>query len=161
MAKKVFDNWSSLERYIKAQVNDVLDKEVSKLVKEEIQTAVSMDVYAAGDPVSYERRGLNKGTGSLGDPDTMTKDLNRSTLELTITPDADRNMKYSFPGIGYDISSSLAHNIVYGYGNKIEWYNKPRDFIKTAKENMEAAKSHVEVMKEGLRDRLGNSAVVS
>ncbi len=166
MAGKIFSNWNQLEVFLKEQINSSLDKELAKHVKEEIQTAISTEVYGAGTPVVYVRRGSNsyggmgnpEGTGSLADINQMNHMVNNG--ELLVTDDAKRNMSYKFAGIGYDISKSLTENIVSGYGDENRWYNRPRPFMDVAIENMKTSKSHIEVMKEALEDRLGKGTVI-
>lgn len=156
---KTFNSWSQIEAYLKKQIDSCLDKEVAQHVKEEQMTAISDVVYGAGIPSKYERRGGNPyggmgntlGTGSLGDPSEMHHTVKNG--ELVVTNDAERNIDYKWAGYGYDTSKSLAENIVYGYGDKDEWYNEPRDFISETIKSMKESGSHVEVMKEALEKR--------
>lgn len=151
-----FSSLKELEKYLQNAINKSLDKEVAKAVKEQIQIAVDEVVYQSGTPVKYERRGGNIyggmgnpiGTGSLSDINEMNHIVNNG--QLIVTDDAKRNENYKFAGIGYDTNKSLTENIVEGYGNKSYWYNKPRDFIEKAKENLRQDKYHVEALKEGL-----------
>ncbi len=163
---KSFSNWNQLEQYLKKQIDETLNNEVARQVKEEIQTAVSTEVYSAGSPVKYERRGGNEyggmgnpiGTGSLGDVNEMDHQVKNG--ELIVTNNAERNTKYKFAGIGYDLNKSLAFNIEYGYGAKDKWFNQARPFMSEAVKNMKETKSHVLIMKEGLEKRLGKGTVI-
>jgi uncharacterized phage infection (PIP) family protein YhgE len=151
-------NWNQLEKMIMKKVNNTLNKEVAEQVKEELQTAVSETIYSAGIPSVYERRGGNQyggmgnslGTGSIGDIETMTSKLINNG-ELQVTPEAERNTDYKFAGIGYDESKSLTENLIKGYADKSQWFNEPRNFIETARENMRESKSHVSALADGLR----------
>lgn len=163
---KSFSNWGQLEQYLKKQIDETLNQEVARQVKEEIQTTVSTEVYGAGSPVKYERRGGNDyggmgnpiGTGSLGDVNEMDHQVKNG--ELTVVNNAERNTKYKFAGIGYDLNKSLAFNIEYGYGAKDKWFNQARPFMSEAVKNMKETKSHVDAMKDGLEKRLGKGTVI-
>lgn len=147
MANKSFTSISQLEAYLLTKINESLNINVAEQVKEEIQTAVSETVYSAGTPLYYDRRGGNSaggmgsanGTGSLGDVQEMHHTVNSGVLE--VVDDAEPKMPWD---------RRLDVGIVYGYGDKEQWYNQPRDFLETARENMKESKSHVESMKEGL-----------
>ena len=154
-------NLNSLEQQlleIQKQINDCLNKEVAQHVKEQIMTAISIEVYGAGIPQIYVRRGGNvyggmgntMGTGSLADPQEMHHTVSNCTLK--VTDDAQP----SNPGFGLELDEA----ITYGYGRKNMWWNKPRPFLSEAVENMETTNSHVEVMKEGLEKRLGKGNVI-
>jgi hypothetical protein len=152
---KTFTSWKQLEGYLKNVIEDCLDKEVANDVCESLQTAISDVVYASGEPKHYLRRKYSD--GGLADKDTMKHTV--SNMTLTVTPEAERNIKYSkYPGRGYDPSKSLAFNIVKGYGS--EWYSQPRDFISETYKILEERKSHVDCMRDALKDRLGDSAVI-
>jgi hypothetical protein len=128
-------------------------------VKSEISKSVETTVYSAGQPTMYHRRGENGnflGSGSLGDPNEMDYQVNNGVLK--VVDNADRSSDYN-PGYGYDESKSLAYNIEFGWGNKDEWYSKARPFMTDAKENMQKTNSHVKVMKDGLKKRLGANVV--
>ena len=156
---KTFRTWREIEDYVKKQIDDCLDKEVAKLVKEEIMTSISTEVYGAGTPVEYVRRGGNPyggmgnpvGTGSLADINEMSHTVKNG--ELFVTDDAKRNPDYKDAGTGYDTNKSLAENIAFGYGDRSEWYNKPRNFIADAVKNMKDSNSVVEILKEALENR--------
>ena len=78
---------------------------------------------------------------------------------IKITPNAERNKNYKYAGRGYDIDKSLAENIVEGYGDRKQEWNQPRDFIGETKENLKTSKAHIEAMRDGLKNRLGEDAV--
>lgn len=155
---KAFSSWKQIEQYLKETIDDCLKNEVAETVKDELQTGMSEVVYSAGEPKKYPRRYYSD--GGLGDRETMKHELVASG-ELVVIPDAERNVEYnSYPGYGYDTSHSLAWNIVKGYGDKNKWYNQPRDFIQQTIENMQKTKSHVDCMKDALKKRLGEKAVI-
>lgn len=147
LANKSFTSLSQLNAYLQTKINDALNKEVAEQVKSEIQTAVSERIYQSGTPEWYIRRGGNQyggmgnslGTGSLGDPDEMHHTINSGVLE--VTDEAKSKMPWD---------RDLSEAIIMGYGSGNEWFNEPRDFLETARENMREDKSFVEAMKEGL-----------
>lgn len=169
MVDKVFNNWSSLEKYLTKQINEVLDDEVAKCVKDNMVTAIDEVVYEPYEPVSYKRRGARKddqslmgnplGTGSIADINEMDDEIIQDGV-LKVTNNAERNPDYKYAGIGYDTSKSLAENIVEGYGSKLLPYNKRRDFISKTVEILNNNKAHIDVMKEELEKRLGEGTVI-
>ena len=150
----------AIEKKLQKPINDCLRNEVASHVKEEISKAVKTEVYDAGIPAKYVRRGEGGflGSGSLGDPDEMNiKVLN---MRLMVTDDAFRNFGFLLhPGYGYDDTKTLVENITYGYGDRNTWYNEPRPFISVARENIRQKNSHVETMRNGLKKRLGSDNV--
>jgi len=147
-----------IQAHIQKQINDSLYHEIASVTKKEIQNSIDTEIYQSGIPSMYERRGLSGalGSGSLADPNEM--DYNVKDGVLRMVDSAERNMSYGdFPGIGYDLSKSLAYNMEYGYGN--EWYSKPRPFLKKTIENMRESNSHVIAMRLGLQRRLGKDVV--
>ena len=150
MANKSFTNWSQIETYLTGLINDTLNKEVKEQVFDEIQTGVSETVYSAGIPQFYERRGGNSaggmgnsiGSGSLSDPNEMKHTVESGVLE--VWDEADSYNPWDL---------ELDEAIAFGYGSKSQWYNVPRNFIETARQNMEESGSHVSSMKMGLRKR--------
>ena len=155
MANKQFKNWSEIERYLKKQINDVLINEVSEVVKDEIQSTLSDTVYSY-KPKRYKQRKYTD--GGLGDKETINTEP-ASDGVIKITPNAERNKNYKYAGRGYDIDKSLAENIVEGYGDRKQEWNQPRDFIGETKENLKTSKAHIEAMRDGLKNRLGEDAV--
>jgi len=145
---KTFSNWKQIEGYLKNVIEDCLNDDIAELSKDELMTGISESVYSSGQPKEYLRRKYSD--GGLADRDTMKHTV--SNMTLIVTPEAERNVKYNEdPGHGYDTSKSLAYNIVKGYGKA--WYSEPRDFISTTIDNIKESKSHVECMKDALRDR--------
>jgi len=152
------DQLARIHAKIQKQVNDSLKKEVATHVKEKISNHVQTDVYSAyPNPIEYERRNLQN--GSLGDIKQMESNLINDGV-LKITDNADFNHDFaSMYDRGYgdvDLSKSLAYNIEYGYGSKNQPWNEPRDFIAETKKDIKNSNSHVEVMKNALRKRLGD-----
>lgn len=147
---KSFTSLSQLEAYLQTKINDALNKEVAEQIKSEIQTAVSEKIYQSGTPIIYDRRGGNQyggmgnslGTGSLGDPNEMHHTVNSGILE--VVDEAKSKMPWE---------RDLSEAIITGYGSGNEWFNEPRDFLETARENMKESKSHVIVLKEALISR--------
>jgi hypothetical protein len=148
---KSFNSWSEIEKYLKLQINEVLKEDVSEAVADELQSSVSDVVYGAGTPKVYQRRNLKD--GSLGDKESMSKELIGDGL-LQVTPEAERNIGFSkYPGLGYDEDKSLTENVAFGYGNKDRWFNSQRNFVEDAKENLIRNKAHIESLRDGLKDR--------
>jgi len=147
---KSFNSISSLNAYLQTKINDALNKEVAEQVKEEIQTAISEVVYIQ-TPLYYQRRGGNayggmgnpNGTGSLADVNEMSHFV--TTVGKDCTLEVQDDAESSAPW-----DSRLDENIILGYGNKREWYEQPRNFIKTAEENMKESKSHLDSLRDGL-----------
>lgn len=147
MAKKTFKSYKDLEGFLKQKIKIVLENDVAEVIKDEIQSSISDEVYSVYEPKNYERRGYTD--GGLGDKNTMTVELVGDDT-IKVTPDAERNTSYEFAGVGYDTSKSLAENIIEGYGNRAHVWNQPRDFIEETKNNLKRNKHHVEVLKDGL-----------
>lgn len=142
-----------IQARLQNSIDDCLNKEVAQLVKEEISHAVETEVYAAGTPKVYQRRGSPgnfMGTGSLGDPQEMQHSVSNGILKVT-----DDAQPFN-PGFGLELDEAIS----YGYGDKSLWWNKPRPFENVAVENMKMTNSHVVVMKEALGKRLGKGNVV-
>ena len=155
---KTFKNWKELEKHIEKNITDILNKEMTRMVKDELVTAIDEDIYQSGTPTQYPRRAGNDyggmrepdGTGSIADRNTMISTIKNGML--TVTPEAERNSGFNrYAGAGYDTSKSLAYNLINGYGN--EWFSRPRNFIKTTYGNILSNKLHLETMTEGLQDR--------
>lgn len=155
-----FKNIKDLNKYLQKQINEVLNKEVAKQVKEEIQQGVSSKVYEAGKPEMYIRRGAMDnnefmgnpmGTGSLADIKEMKHKVKDGTL--TVTNEAKKNICFPKNKFGYDDSKSLAYNIEFGYGDMDFWFNRPRQFMKEAINNMKENKGHIDAMIDGLKKK--------
>ena len=144
MAKTV-SSWSQLQKVIQEKIDSSLENEVAEHTKDEIQSSLSEVVYSSYEPKIYERR--KYGDGGLGDRETMDSKLVKSG-ELEVIPNA-----LSKTGGGLDNDYSLAYNIVYGYGNRNQPWNKPRDFVENARENLRNDGSLREVMVDALRKR--------
>lgn len=142
MASKTFKNLKEVENYIIQQVDKVLETHVAPTVKDSIQTAVSTEVYGAGDPIIYQRR--NYQNGSLGDTEEMHHKVEGGTL--TVTDDAKSKLPWNN-------GRTLAQNIHFGYGD--EWYSVSRPFMDEAKNILREDKSHVRAMKDGLEEIFG------
>jgi len=118
-------------------------------VKLQMAEGVRTVVYKAGEPRIYIRRGIYPTSMGLGDITKMHHKVNNEVL--IVTDDAELDRSYSRSDADY--SKSLAENIEYGYGNKHEWYNKPRRFIRDSKDKLGTNKYHVKAMKTGLTKR--------
>jgi hypothetical protein len=150
---KSFKSISELNAYLQQKINETLLTDVSEVVKDELESSVSDEVYGAGEPKQYIRRDLKN--GSLGDKNTMNSELISSGL-LEVSPDADFNHPFASTHGGYgavDLDKSLTENIEYGYGSKTHWYDIPRPFIQESRDNLKQSQAHVECMKDGLRAR--------
>jgi len=134
--------WSTLKAELLVVTNDIMNNEVATAIKEQISKSVEDVVYAAGEPMIYQRRNLIN--GSLGDPLVMNHTIEGNTL--IVTDDADYNSQYDIAG-----NKTLAYNIEKGYGDRDEWWKMPRPFIKNTMSELIANKRHVIAMKKGLR----------
>jgi hypothetical protein len=134
--------WSTLKAELLVVTNDIMNNEVATVIKEQISKSVEDVVYAAGEPMIYQRRNLIN--GSLGDPSVMNHTIEGNTL--IVTDDADYNSQYDIAG-----NKTLAYNIEKGYGDRDEWWKMPRPFIKNTMSELIANKRHVIAMKKGLR----------
>jgi len=129
-------------------------------IKSEISHAVDTEIYQSGRPVEYHRRGTSGnfiGTESLGDPQEMDSSVVNN--QLIVMDNALRNKEYEYPGTGYDDGRSLAYNMIMGYADRDTWFSQPRDFLQKTRENLRKSNSHVEVMKNALRKRLGSDVI--
>ena len=132
------------------QINESLKTEVAKTVKDEIALAVDRIIYEPNQPRVYERRGIGLQNGGLADQ-TQMEDVLESNGVLVVTNNAQPKVTGEYNGL--DSDKSLAENIVKGYGSKDKWWNEPRDFIQSAKEEMQETKSHVQALVNGLIER--------
>lgn len=146
-----FKSLKELEVYLQAKINQTLNNQVASAVKEQIAESVIDVVYMAGEPVKYERRNLH--SGSLGDTTQMNHTVGDGVLEVTDDADfnndfANRSDTWGYGSISY--GRTLAENIAYGYGDQMDWWNKPRNFMEDAKNKLRVNKKHVEAMRKGL-----------
>jgi len=141
VANNTASTLAELEKLILAKVASAQNVEVAQTVKIETQKAVDEKIYKSGNPVWYDRRDLTN--GSLGDTNEMNHDVNISGSEISLKVWDEAKSKLPWD---LDLTSAM----VYGYGSKDQWWNEPRDFLETARENMENSKSHVDAMKAGL-----------
>jgi hypothetical protein len=139
-----FKSLKDLEKYLQKQIDEVLNKEVANAVKDEIIQTVDSEVYDAGTPLYYDRRGFSNASLGLGGRTQMNHSVNNGVLE--VTDDALAENPWSN-------GRTLAENIEYGYGLQDKWYNEPRPFMAKAEEELKDNKRHVEVMAEGLERR--------
>jgi hypothetical protein len=67
MANKSFNNLDELELYLQKNIHEILNKDVSieRILAETMSQAVVDVVYAAYDPISYERRGDESGLSDI------------------------------------------------------------------------------------------------
>ena len=138
---KSASSWSELEKMILAKMALASNVEVAQTVKIETQKAVDEKIYKSGEPVWYDRRDLTN--GSLGDPNEMTHDINISGSEILLEVRDESKSKLPW-------DKDLTTAIIKGYGSRDQWWNEPRDFLETARENMRNNKNHVEAMRKGL-----------
>lgn len=136
-----FSTIAQLEKFLQQKINDVLNNEVARAVKEEILMAVDEVIYRPQEPERYKRRGLTTSSTGLGGITQMHHTMQNGVLE--VTDDAK-------PFNKWDNGYTLAENIEYGYGQRDTWYNKPRPFIEHARGKLRSNKYHIFAMKEGL-----------
>ncbi len=139
---KPCNNLKELEAEIMKSVKIAMDKEVSQVVKESIQTSVSSEIYSWGQPVKYIRRNLRD--GSLGDTESMNHSINSTGSEISLEVWDESKSKMPW-------DRDLTEAIVHGYGNQSEPWNEPRDFIEEARNILREDKSYVECLKDTLR----------
>jgi|LakMenEpi03Aug12_release.lakeMendotaPanAssembly.Ray.scaffolds.fasta_scaffold391958_3 hypothetical protein len=139
-----FNNLNDLAKYVQKDINKVLNKEVASSVEDALIEAVDETIYQSGDPLFYNRRGLSPSSTGLGGREQMYHDpVTNGVLEVTDLAE---------PSKQWDVD--LDSMLVEGYGNKEEWWNKPRDFYETARETLEKHGYHLDAMQEGL-NKLG------
>lgn len=138
---KLCNNLRELEAEIMKSVRIALDKEVSQVVKESLQTSVSSEIYSWGEPEWYQRRNLKD--GSLGDPESMNHNINTTGSEINLEVWDEAKSKKPW-------SRDLTEAIVHGYGNQEYPWNEPRDFIEEAREILRQDHSHTESLKDAL-----------
>lgn len=138
---------STILKRIEQDVIKVLKKEVAYTAQDELIMALDETIYNPylPEPEEYNRRKWNN--GGLGDRKEMDVKVDGTTLILT--DDAK-------PANDWDMNLDKA--IVEGYSNQEYWWNKPRDFYKVARENLEKNHSATEAMAEGLT-KLGYKVV--
>jgi len=144
-----------IEQKIKKQIDDSLRKELATHVKSEISHAVDTQIYQSGIPESYSRRasdGSGKmsnpyNTGSLADPLEMEHSVSNGQLMV---------MDTALPSKPESLNMDLTYAIVHGYWGMDHWWNEPRDFLRKTRENLKSSNSHVEVMRNALKKRLGD-----
>ena len=86
--------------------------------------------------------------------------INDGVLEIKDNADFNHEFASSHGGYGdIDLSKSLAYNIEYGYSNRDQPWNEPRDFMNETKKDIKSSNSHVEVLKIALRKKLGSDVV--
>lgn len=157
LATRNITNLKDLEKILQPILNEVLKKNVSEVIKDELESSV-LEMQNEYDPIYYDRRSSSNSLGSngLADKNSMTSEL-VSSGTLSVTPEADFNYDFAenhgFPSIygNVNYNKSLVSNIVSGYGDKSHPWNRPRDFVEDARENLRRNKNHVESMKDGLR----------
>lgn len=145
-----FNNLKELEAFLQNKINDSLTDNVARQVKDEIALAVDRTIYDSGVPTTYERRGIALQNGGLADQ-TQMEDVLESNGVLVVTDNAQPKVTGEYNGLDND--KSLTENIVRGYGSKDKWWNEPRDFIQSAKDEMQETKSHVQALVNGLIER--------
>lgn len=133
---KKFDNLDSLFTHIQKDIQDTLNNEVAREVKETMSESVKSSVYDVYDPISYSRR---FGKGGLMCKDNMKHIVKGDKLTVTNeTPLDNQRTDYSLTGI-----------IVYGKGRQ----PFPRDFIGDTKKRLEITGNHKEALKQGLKGK--------
>lgn len=147
---KSFNSLEEMMSFIQTQVNESLTDNVARQVKDEINMSVSENIYEKYSPEFYERRGLGYGSGGLADQSQMSSELISNGV-LEVQNNAQPSVTSEYNGLNND--KTLMENIEYGYGSKDKEWNKPRQVIGKAKQEMESTKSHVQALVNGLIER--------
>lgn len=109
---------AGLNDEIKKRVNKALKEKVAPYIRDELTNQIQKNVYDAYDPVVYQRRGEN---GGLIDKDNFVTEFNEDNCSVYVHDDA----KASSEGLGMPLDQAIE----YGYGNRLNAYNRPRPFI--------------------------------
>lgn len=134
-----FNNFKDLEEYLKNKINTSLIKDVAPVIKQCVKDEVENTVYSVYSPKQYVRRYLRGGNG-LNDLENIKSELT-SDGELCIRDIAKPD---SIP------NEYLDEMIVYGYGDRDEIWNSPRDFYIATVENLKQSQEHIKALKRGL-----------
>ena len=137
-----FNSIEELNAHLQTAINNALENEVAKGIKEVIQQEVRILVYGAGQPIWYERRNLSN--GSLGDIGSMHSMVYNNTLFVTDNAKPKKQEQLN----------PLVENIEEGYWGKDKWWNIPRPFMSSAEDIILENKAHIIWLSEGL-DRQG------
>lgn len=150
-----FKNTTELFKHVQNIIDKALNDKVSEEVKQVEADTIKEHVYSVYDePQVYKRR---KNKDGLSDKDNMISELiDVGTLEV-------RNETMAYPDItiGENPAKSINENeyltpiIVnggpYDFPDYTLAYNKPRDFIKATKDNLETNKQHIDVLIKELK----------
>jgi hypothetical protein len=139
-----FDNLKDLERYLRAQIGDVMETELSEEVKTVMQQAITETVYDSYDPKIYQRRSV----GGLGDRNNIHAEM-VGEMSLEVSNIAPLNNAY-----GRSPGRNLSEIIISGDGYLYDGdFRYPRDFIGATEESLEQTNSFERVMRQGLNKR--------
>jgi hypothetical protein len=140
MAK--FKSLDHLYKYIKKEVNKSLDKDVSRVVKDEMKKVIEEVVYNAYEPSQYDRQ---KDDGGLLDESNIKHGVENGQLWIRNTrSDEGKDVaEIVETGVGYDWERSRIY--------KMQPF--PRPFHEETKENLEKNKKHVDALKDSLKNK--------
>jgi hypothetical protein len=147
-----FNNFASLESYLKTAVSDTLRKEVFEEVKKCEQEHIQSDVYDVYSPSVYQRRGLSNGLGA--DDNIVLTEIDNLSIEVVNT--TDPNSDYNGTTDKY-----LSDLVEYGDGYNGYYYDYPtnraftesRPFQENTVKDLQTSKKHIQAMREGLSKR--------
>ena len=89
-------------------------------------------------------------TESLADPLEMEHSVSNGQLMV---------MDTALPSKPESLDMDLTYAIIHGYWGMDHWWNEPRDFLQKTRENLKSSNSHVEVMRNALKKRLGSNVI--
>lgn len=145
-----FKDLSSLFAYVKTQIDESLQDDVAKTVKDTEIAQIDEKVYSSYSPIEYGRRGSS---GGLGDKSNIVSTL-EGVGELSV-----KNKTPSSPStIHGGVSDNLADWVNDGAVNNIfsdyhYVWNDKRDFQQGTIEEIASSQKHKNALKNGLNKR--------
>ena len=147
-----FDNIESLCTYIQNNIDDVLDKDVSQVVKAQEQIEIQEKVYNVyPHPKVYVGRGYK---GGLIDDSNMNHTVQDG--ELTVTNDTPINEDYSLDDHGMTLNQMIITGKGYDYPTWVHNpypYEQPRDYVQETEDELEENNMCTETLKIGLNNK--------
>jgi len=129
-----------LQAVILNDLNIIIDEVAGKLLKN-LQESVQTEVYDAGEPVAYERQGMDGGIQGCFEASTAVTMMNKvveAWIEhdpMSMKLDKLHNIHGSYNQVPEDVRSILADIIIEGnydedvyVTNKYGFWKEPRDF---------------------------------
>ncbi len=146
-----FDSIESLSKYIQNNIDDVLDKEVSQIVKAQEQVEIQSKVYDVyPHPIGYIRREYN---GGLIDDLNMKHTVQNG--ELVVTNETPINEDYSIGNNGMTLNEMVITGKGYDYPSCVHNpypYEQPRDYIQATEDELKENNVCTETLKIGLNN---------